>query len=118
LYAIKFTKDGLEDVKRLPKNIKNALKADLRAKLQVDPEGCSMELTDTLTGLRSYHWREHRIVFKLVEMENLIVIWAVDERAAQSKENIYTRLQMIVDEGKTAEQILVTLRGFSQRSKS
>ena len=101
-------------MKSLPKNIKNALKADLKGKLSPDPLGSSLELTGPLKGLRSFHWRKYRIVFKLIEESHTIAILAAEERMPKSRRQIYERLELLANEGQIAHEVLVALRGFSR----
>ena len=112
MYVIKFTQAGLTDVKRVPKNIKNRLKKVLVKTLAADPLSCSTELSPPLGGFRSFHWRQYRIVFRVFEDLNSVVIVAVGERSPQSAANIYRKLEMLASAGKLAESVLNTLRRF------
>lgn len=113
MYTLKFTGEGLADVKSLPKNIKNALAKALPKKLSVDPYRYSTELTEPLRGWRSFHWGKYRIVFKVYDDLKVIAIAGVGERLPQSKSDIYRKLEILANEGKLAESVLRVLRGFS-----
>jgi len=113
LHRIYFTGDALADVKRLPKNVRNALKAQLTGEFSRDPKRRSLELRDRLAGFRSLHWKNYRVVFKILDEERAIVVFAVDDRGARAKANIYSRLSATAEQGKLAERLLATLRGFT-----
>lgn len=113
MYVLKFTQDGLADVKALPKNVKNSLKKELQRKIAVDPYGCSMELAELLKGWRSFHWRNYRIVFRVYDDLKAVAIAGIGLRSPQSGSDIYRRLETVAAEGKLAENILQLLRGFS-----
>lgn len=119
-YQIKFKREGLDDVKALSKNVRNALRAHLKDDFIQNPVGCSYELRDQLKGFRSHHWDKYRVVFKIVETERLIVIVAIDERSAQSRQNVYRRLEVMAARGELADNVLIALRGFSihERTRS
>ncbi len=115
MYVLKFTQDGLADVKALPKNVKNALKKELQQKVAIDPYGCSIELEEPLKGWRSFHWRNYRIVFKVYDDAKAVAIAGVGVRLPRSKSDIYRKLETLASEGKLAENILRLLRGFSSK---
>jgi len=110
LYRLEFTGPALADVKALPKNTRNSLKKALAQQLARYPESCSGELEEPLAGFRSFHWRRHRVVFKLFADRELIAIVGVGERSPQSVANIYRRLEELAARGKLAEAVLAVLR--------
>ena len=113
-YEIRFTDDGLRDVKALPKNAKNSLQKALREKVATDPEACSEELREPLAGLRSFHFGKYRVVFKFYADSHAIAILGIGQHSRGGKEDIYKRLEVLASQGKLAEHILHTLRGFSK----
>ena len=66
-YVIKFTDDGLQDVRALPKNVKNFMKKELRARLSKDPLSGSLPLNPPLGKFRSCHIGEYRVLFHVAE---------------------------------------------------
>ena len=113
MYALKFTRQGLGDVRALAKNIRGPLRNVLKQKLAVDPKGCSSELREPLQGFRSLHWKQYRVVFKIYEDYKIVAIAGVGERSAHSRSSVYRRLETLVARGRLAEELLSTLRGFS-----
>ncbi len=113
MYVLRFTEDGLADIKGLPKSVKNSLKKALVKELAADPYGCSVELVEPLKGWRSFHGGKYRVVFKVYEDSRAIAIAGVGRRLPQSRSDIYRRLETLAAEGKLAENILRLFRGFS-----
>jgi mRNA-degrading endonuclease RelE of RelBE toxin-antitoxin system len=115
LYQLYFTEDGMADVKALPKNSRNSLKRLLIQKLASEPQRHSTELRSPLGAFRSLHWKKYRIVFKVYEELKAVAVVGVGEREPRSASNIYRRLERLAAQGKLAESVLATLRGFSSR---
>jgi mRNA-degrading endonuclease RelE of RelBE toxin-antitoxin system len=113
MYVLKFSEDGLADVKALPKNVKNSLKKELQKRLAVDPYGCSSELVEPLRGWRSFHWKSYQLIFKVYEGLKAIAIVGVGRHSSEPRRDIYRRLEVLAAEGKLAARILHLLRGFS-----
>ena len=67
MYTPKFTPAAIDNIKALPKNVKNSLKTAILETLVEDPEGSSVALRDALSEFRSFHWRDYRVVFKIDE---------------------------------------------------
>jgi mRNA-degrading endonuclease RelE of RelBE toxin-antitoxin system len=114
LYLIKFTDDALENVRSLPKNIRNCLKKEIREKVAQDPYGCSRELREPLKGFRTFSYENYRVIFKIYEGPKAIGIAGVGRRDATSQADVYKKLQALALEGKLAEKVLATLQGFSE----
>ena len=113
MYLVKFTDDALENVKGLPKNVRNRLKKEILEKVAKDPFGCSRELREPLKGFRSFSYEHYRVVFKVYEDLNAIGIAGIGKRDAQSQADVYKKLHALAAEGKLAEKVLATLQGFS-----
>lgn len=113
MYVIRFTEDGLADIKALPKNVRNFLKKEIQGRLARDAYGSSTELNEPLEGWRSFRCGKYRIVFKVYEDLKLIAIAGVGERLPQSRSDTYRKLEALVRKGKLAEKVLAALRGFS-----
>jgi mRNA-degrading endonuclease RelE of RelBE toxin-antitoxin system len=112
VYAIKFTGDGVRDLKSLPKNARNRLKKEVQSKLAKDPSACSDELRSPLQDWRSFHSGKYRVIFKLYSQPKVMVIAGIGEHSRRPERDIYRRLEVLVKQGKLAEKILATLRGL------
>ncbi len=112
-YSLKFTDAGKADVVSLPQASKNSLRKELLSRLAVNPYGCSVALREPLKGYRSFRWRDYRVVFMVFEDLQAVAIAGIGKRLSQSKQDVYRRLEALAREGKLAEKILVTLRGFT-----
>jgi mRNA-degrading endonuclease RelE of RelBE toxin-antitoxin system len=112
VYAIKFTGDGVRDLKSLPKNARNRLKKEVQSKLAKDPSACSDELRSPLQDWRSFHSGKYRVIFKVYSQPKVMVIAGIGEHSRRPERDMYRRLEVLVKQGKLAEKILATLRGL------
>ena len=112
MYHVRFTTEAHSDVQALPKNVRNSLKKEIQ-KLAADPTGQSLELREPLRDWRSYHWRNYRIIFMVLEELETIAIAAVGKRLPGAQADIYRQLERLAREGKLAERILKTLRDIN-----
>lgn len=113
MYTIKFTDDGLRDVKELPKNVRNALKEQLMKKLMINPQGCGEPLHGSLEGWNSFHYLEYRVVYRVFDDLLAIGIAGIGKHDKEAEVDIYRRLEDVAKNGKLAESVLVALRTFS-----
>ncbi len=114
MYILKFTDDGLADVKNLPKNVRNALRKVLRDNVAKDPCTCSKPLNEPLKGYRSFTWEDYRIIYRVFEDLKAVAVVGIGQRDAQSSTNVYKRLEVLAEGGRLAEKVLLSLRGFSE----
>ena len=66
-YVIRFTDEGLEDAKALPRSVRNHLKKEILEQIGKDPAACSDELKPPLEKYRSCHIGDYRLVLYLAE---------------------------------------------------
>ena len=112
-YVIRFADEGLEDAKALPKNVRNHLKKEILKRIGKDPIGCSDELKPPLEKFRSCHIGDYRVVFYLAEDIRAIAIAGIGKHSKETAKDVYKKLENLVSQGKLAEKILATLRGFT-----
>src|SRR5467141_5013060 len=82
VYTVKFTPNAANDVKSLPKNVRNQLREQLNKVVCVNPIDCSEELTGPLADFRSYHLDDYRIVYRILDCHVLIIVVGVGKRNA------------------------------------
>ena len=111
-YVIRFTDEGLKDVKALPKNVRSHLKKEILKRIGKDPRGCSYELKPPLEKYRSCHIADYRVVFYLAEDIRSVAIAGIGKHSKDASKDIYKKLESLMNQGKLAERILATLRGF------
>ena len=116
MYGSKFTGEALDTIKKLPKNIRNALKGEFESKLHVDPIGCSVPLSQPLEELRSFHVDEYRVVFKVFEDMKTIAVVGVGKKDAHHHAEIYQQLENLAQSGKLAATLLETYRSLIPKS--
>lgn len=112
MYDIQFTDDGLQDVRALPRNIRNALGKAMKKELAPDPAPCSDELREPLQGWRSFHHGKYRVVFKVYKKERIIAVAGIGRHDKDEAKDIYRRLEAAAKRGKLAEQVLAALKGL------
>jgi mRNA-degrading endonuclease RelE of RelBE toxin-antitoxin system len=111
-YVIRFTDEGLNDVKALPKNVRSYLKKEILRRIGKDPRGCSYELKPPLEKYRSCHIGDYRVVFYLAQDIRSVAIAGIGEYSKDVSKDVYKKLESLIDQGRLAEKILATLRGF------
>jgi len=113
LYAAKFTSAAIQNLKELPKNVRSSIKSDLDQKVLRDPVGCSEALTRALTGFRSFHSREYRIVFRVFADLKTIAVVGIGKKSGDPDTDIYRRLEQLSESGKLTDQLLKSVRFLS-----
>lgn len=108
---VKFTEDGVEDVRTLPKKVKSLIKKEILKNLVPNPYNCSTELREPLKRFRSFRVDDYRVIFTV--HEQLIVIVAVGKRKPQSESDVYKKLENLVQRGKLAEKIVAAIKNIS-----
>lgn len=110
MYSSKFTSDALEDIRALPKNVRNALKREFEKKIHRDPVACSEPLIGPLAGFRSFHFRDYRVIYRVYpELKTIAVVGAGKKDKAHHAE-IYNKLERLAKAGKLAEEFLRAIR--------
>lgn len=118
MYRSKFTPEALEDVKRLPKNVRNSLKAEFRKRIHLDPMGCSEGLTGPLEGFRSYHSGKYRVIYRVFEDIKVVAVVGIGKKDAGHQAEIYKKLETLAASGKLAAAVLETFRVLDSHDKS
>ena len=106
MYTSNFTSDALADLKKLPKNIKNALKKEFEKKIHVDPIGCSEALTTPLENYRSFHYGDYRVVYRVFEDLQTVSVVGIGKKGKTHHTDLYKRLEALARAGKLAESLL------------
>lgn len=115
MYDAKFIPEAVDDVKKLPKNIRSALKRAFEKTILRDPLGCSVQLNEPLAGFRSFHFGNYRVVYRVFEDLRAIAVVGVGEKDAHHHSDVYKRLESLANAGKLADTVLKTLRLFPAR---
>ena len=110
MYVAKFVPEAVDDLKRLPKNVRNALKREIEKTVLRDPVGCSMQLNEPLAGFRSFHFGNYRVVYRVFEDLNAIAVVGIGEKDAHHYSDVYKKLENLANTGKLADTVLKTLR--------
>jgi addiction module RelE/StbE family toxin len=110
VYEAKFTSDAKQSIRALPKNIRNSLREKLERIVCVNPDTCAEELTGPLTGFRSYHSGDYRVIYKVFHETQQIAIVGVGKKDADHHAEIYKQLENLAAAGKLADSVLGNLR--------
>ena len=113
MHCSKFTDEAVENIKRLPKNVKNALKKEFEKKIHVDPIGCSEPLTGLLEGFRSFHFEDYRVVYKVIEDVRTVAVVAIGKKNKGHQTDLYKRLEALAKTGRLAKAVLETYRSIA-----
>jgi mRNA-degrading endonuclease RelE of RelBE toxin-antitoxin system len=113
VYCSKFIDEALEDIKKLPKNVRNALKKEFKKKVHVNPIECSEPLFGMLEPYRSFHYGDYRVVYRVFEDIRAVSVIGVGKKDKAHQTDLYYRLQDLAKKGRLAEAILETYRVIS-----
>ena len=117
MYTLKFTEEGLSDVKALPKGDKQSLKAELLKKLTTNPRECGEALEPPLEGWYSFHYLEYRVIYRIYDDLLAVGIAGVGKHDKDVERDIYRRLESVMANGKLAESLLNNFRDFTSPPK-
>lgn len=118
MYCSKFTDEALENVKQLPKSVKNSLKKEFQKKIHVNPTICSEALTGVLEGFRSFHFGEYRVVYRVFEGLRVVSVVGIGKKDTDHQTALYKRLEELARKGKLAEAVRETYRYISTASEA
>jgi mRNA-degrading endonuclease RelE of RelBE toxin-antitoxin system len=113
LYRSSFTSQAFEDFKRLPKNVRNSLKREFTQKIHIHPIDCSEALSGPLEAFRSFHYRNYRVVYQVLEDLKIVALVGVGKNDLHHHGEIYKRLADLASRGKLAAAVLNTYRSIS-----
>ncbi len=112
MYRSEFTAEALENIKKLPKSVKNSLKKEFQKKIHVDPTGCSEPLTGMLRDFRSFHFGNYRVVFRVFEDIRTVSVVGIGKKDKKHQTGLYKRLETLAQTGKLASAVLETYRSI------
>ncbi len=107
MYSLHLESNAIDDLKKLPKNVRNLLKKEIPKRLIHDPAGSSTALTGPLEGFYSCHIKQYRVVFMIVK--NQVWIVGAGEHSRGQTSDIYRRLEELQRRGKLAGKLLSAL---------
>lgn len=109
-YEVRFHPDVKPQVRKMPKNIGNSLRSKLETVVSVNPVECSEELIGELAGFRSYHFGAYRVIYRILDRHNLIVVVGIGEKNPGHYAEIYKTLEGLARTGKLADSMLTNLK--------
>lgn len=118
MYGSRFTPQAFEDFKLLPKNVRNSLKREFTQKIHIHPIECSEPLSGPLEAFRSFHYRNYRVVYQVLEDLKIVAVVGVGRKDRHHHGEIYKRLEDLARRGKLAAAVLDTYRSISRTGES
>jgi mRNA interferase RelE/StbE len=116
-YSIAFTGDAFGDVKALDGSIKNKLKKVFTKKLAIDPQGYGLPLRSPLNLFWKHEFAAHRVIYRIYEEKQLVVVCAVGRRKQGDAADVYKQFQALAQTGKVAQQIAEVLGSLAPGKK-
>lgn len=116
-YSIAFTGDAFRDVRALDGSINKKLKKVLTKKLAMDPRGYGLPLRSPLNLYWKHEFAEHRVIYRIYEGKQLVVVCAVGPRKQGDVADVYRQFQALAETGKVAGQIADILGSFAPSKK-
>ena len=108
-YTVAFTSDAKQDVASLDGSIRKRLKKVLEGKVAITPSGYGTPLRGELAGDWKHEFAAHRVIYRIYDDRQLVVICAVGKRQGEHVSDIYKQLVPMVRTGKVLEQVLLVL---------
>lgn len=116
-YSVAFTGDAFEDVKALDGSIGNKLKKILTKKLAMNPQGYGLPLRSPLNLYWKHEFAAHRVIYRIYEEKQLVVVCAVGPRKQGDAADVYEQFQALARTGKVAQQIAEVLGSLAPGKK-
>ena len=108
-YRVAFTSDAKRDVESLDGSIKKRLRQALEGKLAIDPSSYGTPLRGDLAGYWKHEFATHRVIYRIYNDQQLVVICAVGKRQGEHVSDVYEQLVPMVKAGKVLQQVLSVL---------
>ena len=112
VYVVKFTDNGLQDLRALPKSVETSMKKELRARLSKNPLTNSFPLNPPLGKFRSCHAGEYRALFHIAEDVHTLAIAGIGKHSADPETDASKKLEKLAQQDALAERLLGVLLGF------
>lgn len=116
MYCSQFTDDALDDLRKLPKNVRNRLKQEFLRKIHRDPAGCSEPLTGLLERFRSFHFGEYRVVYQVFEDIRAVTVVGIGKKDEGHRAEVYEQLEYLARSGELAAAVLEVYQSLSGRN--
>jgi len=116
-YSIVFTGDAFADAKALDGSIKKKFKKVLTKKLAMDPQGYELPLRSPLNLYWKHEFATHRVIYRIHEEKQLVVVCAVGPRKQGDAADVYKQFQALAQTGKVAQQIADVLASLAPGKK-
>ena len=114
-YEVLFTPDARQEVLSLDGSIKKRLKKVLLDKIAVDPSGYGSPLGGVLSGYWKHEFASHRVIYRIYDAWECVIVCAVGKRLGQHVSDIYERFSPIVRTGRVLEQVQIILASLKPK---
>lgn len=111
-FQLAYTEQAKQSIASLDGSIQKQLRKILERKLAVSPRQHGKPLAGKLAGFWSHRFAMHRVIYRVCEDLQLVVVCAVGSRREGHGADIYRQFQAIVDAGRAAKEVLDVLEGL------
>lgn len=118
MYRSQFTSDALDNTRKLPRNVRNALKREFQHKIHHDPIACSEPLTGPLKDFRSFHYGDYHVIYRVFEDLKIVTVVGIGKKDEHHQAEIYNQLEVLAKSGELAASVLASFRSLSPGGKS
>jgi len=80
VYKVVYLDQIQDDLKKLDKSLSRKILTRIETYLAVDPKGLGKPLKGDFQGYWRYRWGDYRVIYKISELEILIVILRISHR--------------------------------------
>ena len=105
-YTVAFTSDAKQEVASLDGSIRKRLKKVLEDKIAMEPFGYGTPLRGELAGYWKHVFAAHRVIYRIYDDRQLVVVCAVGKRQGEHVSDVYAQLLPLVKAGKVLDQVL------------
>ena len=80
MYEVEITPEGLRHFNRLPRNVRHAALETIFGPIAENPQRLGKPLLGELDGLRSARRGDYRIIYEILEIDEVVLIHRVQHR--------------------------------------
>ena len=114
-FQLGYTEQAKQAITALDGSIRKQLRRILERKLAVSPYQHGKPLAGRLAGYWSHRFAAHRVIYRIYDDFQLVVICAVGSRREGNRADVYRQFKAIVDAGRAAQEVLNVLQGLPSK---
>lgn len=79
-FTVKFSEESIQDFREIPNQFRQMIQRAIECRLQTDPMCYGKPLRHSLKGFRSLRVSKYRVLYKVIEIENNVLIVKIEIR--------------------------------------